>query len=437
MPARTHPVDGAAPARERAAALLRSAAARHGLLLGGAMLAAGALDYGVSVVAGRWLAPVDFGVFVAVTALLQVLLSVATALRMVVAFYTADLSARVESRAAVGPFLAGTARWCLRWGLLAAAAMALASPALAAALRIPEPAPLWAASAMVLMLFIREPVLGALQGTQAFGALGRVQVGQAVLRLVLAAALILAGGQAAGAVLAQPLAAAGAVALALPRLRPHLAGGRGATGPRVSRSYATMTVAGLALFGVLTNLDALFVKLAFSPRVAGDFATVVTFEKMSLFLPWAISFVLFPKATQRSATGRDPRPLLLVALAAALAPGVLLSAVYFAAPGPIVRAVFTDAYADPGAVLGLVSLAGTLYAGVNIWLNYALSTGRTRFIHALCAVVLLQGGALWLFGRDSLTAVALVMVAAGALANLGGFLTAWSSPRAPGRRAGP
>ncbi len=421
----------------RPGALLRSAGARHGLVLGAAMLVAGALDYAVSVVAGRWLAPAEFGVFVAVTALLQVLLSVATAIRMVVAFYTADLAARPTSAGSVGPFLRRTARWCGRWGLLAAAALALASPAVAAALHVPGPAPLWAASAMVLMLFVREPVLGALQGLQAFGPLGRVQVSQAVFRLLLAMALILAGWRAAGAVLAQPLAALAAVAIALPRLRPTLASAPGGASPRVSRSYAVLTVVGLALFGVLTNVDALFVKMAFAPRIAGNFGTVVTFEKMSLFLPWAISFVLFPKATLRSATGRDPRPLLLMALGAALAPGFVLSAVYLAAPGPIVRAVFTGAYEDPGAVLGLMSLAGTLYAGVNIWLNFALSIRRTGYVRVLLAVVVLQALALCVFARGSLTAVAITMIAAGIGANVGGFLTAWSALPAPARAPAP
>jgi O-antigen/teichoic acid export membrane protein len=400
-------------------------------VLGAAMLVAGGLDYAVSVVAGRWLDPVEFGVFVAVTAVLQVLLSVATTLRMVVAFYAADLGARSEGAGGVGSFLRGAAAWCLRWGLASTAAMAAVSPALARAFHLNGPAPLWAASAMVLMFFIREPTLGALQGLQAFGRLGAVQVSQAALRLALAAGLLWAGGRAAGAIAAQPLAAAGAVLLAFPVLRRQLATRTDATRPQVSRAYVLSTLAGLALFGLLTNLDALFVKIAYPPRVAGDFGTVATFEKMSLFLPWAISFVLFPKATQRTATGRDPRPLLLAALAAVLAPGALLSVAYLVAPGAIVRLAFSAAYADPGPVLGLVSLAATLFAGVNIWLNYALSTGRTRFIGALGAVVALQAAALWGFGRTSLVAVSLVMVATGLLGNAAGFLVAWSA--APGR----
>jgi O-antigen/teichoic acid export membrane protein len=411
---------------------LRSAGARHGIVLGGGMLVAGTLDYGVNVVAGRRLEPTEFGVFVSVTALLQVLLSVATAIRMVVAFYTAELSAAREHRDAIGAFLRRAARWCSLRSGVAMAMMAVATPALGRAFRLPTPWPLRAAGLMVMMLFMREAALGALQGVQAFTGLAVVQVSQAVLRFALAAALIAVGAGAAGAIVAQPIAAVGAVAVAAWWLRPYLAAGAHAPRRPVSWSYSVATVIGLALFGVLTNLDALFVKLVFTPRVAGDYGTVVTFEKINLFLPWAVSFVLFPKAVRRHAAGQDARPILLLALVAAMAPGLGLTALYAAAPGLVVRTVFTDAYADPGVVLALATLAATLHAGVNIWLNYGLSTARSGFLYVLAAAVLWQGGAMVLFARESLTRMALVMAAAALAANLGGYLTTWAPARGRG-----
>ena len=62
------------------------------------MLLAGAMDYGVNVLSGRWLEPAEFGVFVAVTALLQVLLTLSLAIRMVVAFYTVRPQLRLVGR---------------------------------------------------------------------------------------------------------------------------------------------------------------------------------------------------------------------------------------------------------------------------------------------------------------------------------------------------
>src|SRR5690606_37825574 len=135
------------------------------------------------------------------------------------------------------------------------------------------------------------------------------------------------------------------------------------------------------------NADPIIVRRFFGDSAAEAYAPVVTLGKMNLFIPVGIGMVLFPKATQRQAAGRDPRPVLLLALAVTLLPGLLLTALYWAFPGRIVATVFGDAYADPGLLLAMVGLATTLYAGVNIWLNYALSLEHRQFIYILAAIV--------------------------------------------------
>ncbi len=425
------PSTGAAAVRSSRLAALRSAGARAGLVMAASMLLAGAMDYGVNVLAGRWLEPAEFGVFVAVTAVLQVLLTLSLAIRVVVAFYTAGITARPDSRAQAGAFMRRVASWSWRWGLVATAAMVVASAPLARLLQLPEVWPLWVASAMVFMLVLREALYGALQGVQAFSGLGFVQLAQATLRLLLAAGLMWAGARATGAIAAQPLGALGTIALGLWWLRGYLSEEGAASDVRVRWSYALTTVSGLALFGLLANLDALFVKHFFPPGVAGNYGTVVTFEKVSLFLPSAVGLIMFPKVAQRVAARRDPRPLLLLALGAALAPGLGVTGIYFLWPGLLVRTVFTTAYSDPGVVLGLASLAATLYAGIHIWLNYALSTGRRAFIVAMGAVLVGQAAGMVAFGRESLVGMAWAMVAGGVAGNVAGYLTTW----APGGRA--
>lgn len=407
-------------------ATLRSSGARGGVVMAASMVLAGAMDYAVNVVAGRWLGPPEFGVFVSVTALMQVALTLTLAIRVVVAFHTAGITAQPGSASRAGAFMRRVARWSWRWGLLGAAALFAASEPLARLLQLPGPWPIRVASAMVLMLFLREGLHGALQGVQAFAALGFVQLVQATLRLPLAAGLMWAGAGATGAIAGAPLGAVGALALGVWWLRGYLSttGGE-ASDVRVRWSYALATMCGLAVFGLLVNLDALFVKRFFPPDVAGDYGTVVTFEKVSLFLPSAVGLIMFPKVAHRAAAGRDARPLLLAALGAALAPGLAVTAVYATWPGPLVRTVFRPEYSDPGLVLGLVSLAATLYAGVHIWLNYALSTGRRAFIVALAAVLAGQGAGMFVLGRESLTGMALAMVAGGVAGNLAGYLTTW------------
>lgn len=406
--------------RTRLGQLLRSAGMRHGLIMAAATFVAGGLDYAFNVLTGRLLAPAEYGIFIAVTAILQVIVHLTNSIRNVVAFYTADLSATSGQS---GPFIRRSGRWALRWGLVAAAALALLSPLIARLLQIPTLLPLLAASLAVLLLFVRPVTDGALQGLQAFAGLGTVQVLQAFLRLLIAALLIWLGWQSFGALLALPLASAGALLLALWLLRPQLRERAAATVARaVSWDYSALTLAGLLAFALLINMDAIVVKRIFSPEVAGQYGPVVTLGKMNLFVPLAMGLVLFPKVTQRQATGRDPRPILLLALLATLAPGAALTILYLLYPGAIVGAIFGPAYRDPGVVLALVGVATTAYAGINIWLNYALSLEQRRFVYGLAAVLLLQATGMLLF-HDSLRQIATTMAVAGIAGNVIGALT--------------
>ncbi len=405
--------------------LIRSVGMKHGLILSAAMILAGALDYVANVLAGRWLAPVEFGVFVSVAAILQIFLYLSIAIRNVVAFYTADLSAKAD-QSSLGAFVQRAWRWAWQWGLLATALLALLSVPSGRLLRLSGSRPLWAATPMILALFLRPITDGVLQGMQAFGRLGLVHACQAFLRLLFTAGFIWLGYQAVGAIFALPLACFAALVLARMWLRPQFRDADEVVAHRVSWHYSAHTLLGLAVFGMLVNLDALFVKRFFSSAIAGNYGPVVTLSKVCLFFPLAMGIILLPKAKLRQATGRDARPVLLMALAGVLVPGFILATICFLYPGALVRTVFGAAYANPSIILGLACLAAGLYAGLNIWLNYALSLERPAFIYALLGVLVLQGLCMFVFGRSNLVYMTLVMVLGGLVGNLAGFITTWS-----------
>ena len=405
--------------------------ARHGLTMAGATLIAGVLDYLYNALTGRWLDPVEFGVLVSITALLQVAVHLTNVIRNVVAYYTADMSGRVETEAQVGLFVRQMWRWAWRWGVVATILLALLSPLIARLLKLTTPTPLWAASLALLLLFLRPVTDGALQGLQHFTGLGVIQVTQALLRLVLAGLLINWGWQSFGAILALPLASGVALLMALALLRPrtHTTRHTPHVVPQplsqvVSLGYSAQTLAGLLAFALLTNMDAILVKLLFDPETAGNYGPVVTLGKINLFIPLAMGMVLFPKATQRQARGRDPRPVLLLALLVTLLPGLALTGLYFLFPTWLVSTIFGGAYQDPGLVLGLVGLATTLFATLNIWLNYALSLKRPAFISALALVVIGQLLGM-IFCHDSRAAIATTMVVTGLVGNVLALALIW------------
>jgi O-antigen/teichoic acid export membrane protein len=396
---------------------------RHGLIMTVATFLAGGLDYVYQVVAGRMLQPAEYGIFIAVTALLQIAVYLTNSIRNVVAYYTAELGATANALPGIGHLLRRSWGWSWRWGIVAMIVVGLLSPLIAPLLQIPTVLPMLAASLTILLLFLRPVTDGTLQGIQRFSGLGSVQVLQAFLRLIVGAGLLWLGWQAFGALLALPLAMLGGLLLALWLLRPQFrVDTKDVADSDVSLNYSLVTVAGLLFYGLIINLDAIVVKGVFSPEIAGNYGPVVTLGKMSLFFSLAIGQVLFPKVTQRQAIGRDPRPILLIALLVTVLPGLLLTVLYFIAHGFLVQTIFGDAYADPGQVLPIVGLAMTLFASLNIWLNYALSAGKPLFIASLGGVLLLQVAGLALF-HDSLNEIALVILVTGLTGNIAGAFT--------------
>lgn len=400
--------------------LLRSGDARDGALMAGATLVAGAFDYLVLLVAGLLLPNAAAIAFLAVMNLLKIGEQATWVIRNVAAYYTAELAIRPEAQARIGAFLRDRWRWAWRWGLLVAGLFILAAPLTNQLINANSTPAVMAAGLALLLFFVRPVTDGTLQGTQNFLGLGGVVVLQAVLRFGLTAVLIWLGLELVGAVLALPLAAGLALLLALWLLRGYFRAPRSAAAAqKVSLRYSGLTLIGLLSFALLVYSDAILVNRLFPEAIAGQYTPINVLARINLFVPLALGLVLFPKATQRHALGLDARPMLLLTLAATLLPGLGLTAVYFLFPDQIVDLVFRGQYAAPGALLGWVGLATTLFAGVNIWLNYALSLGKRPFVFLLALIAIGQIAAIVLLAH-TLTILAIVLVTAGLLANLAG-----------------
>ena len=394
-------------------------------MTGGAIFA-GLFDYLFNIISGRLLVPSQYSILVTTLAILQILLHATNVIRNVIAYYTADLAAKSSRFKNMASFFLTGFRWGWRWGIVAAVVMLGLSFPLADLLQFPSAAPFWAVALALIMLFVRPVTDGTLQGLQSFRQLAGVAVFQSILRVAAAIVLISLGLQAFGAVLALPVATFSALGLALYFLRDYfnvqnLDQVEVDTRVDVSSRYSAETFIGFVAYAIMINSDVLFTR-SFFPGVQVDmYAAVVTLGKIILFVSVAVGMTLFPKAIERQANNEPVLPLLLLALGGTLAPGLAMTALYFLFPGPIVELVFRNEFINPGMILGLVGLATTLFAGINIWLNFALSTGRGRFVYLLSGIVLLQLGGMLLF-NGTLAQFVAVLIAAGLLGNLSGFL---------------
>ncbi len=403
----------------------------QGIILVGAVIFAFALDYLFNIAAGRLLTPAEFSIVVALAAIGQILVVGSRVIQTVVARFISRFEAREKEGRRTTAFFKAMFRAAWRWGALALIIALLLSYPIAKFLHIDDIAPVVALAVATLFMVVRPVVGGTLQGVQRFGALGAVQVIQAGSRLILGVLLILLGWGAFGAVVALPISSGLALIFGYYFLRRILAPEEGARHD-VSLGdlfqYSSFAAIGLIGFALLINMDAILVRRFFDPDQAGNYSAAITLGKVIQFFPLAIIMLLFPKAAQRYDSHRDPAAVLAPAMAAVIIVCGGIALFYFLFADAIVGFTLGSEYQVDGQLLGLVGLAMLLLSLANVWLNYFLSTERTRFVYLVGLAIIIQGAMMVTF-HEELWQLPAAMIVSGVWLTLAGMIVFWTGRR--------
>lgn len=254
-----------------------------------ATVAGNALSYALLVVAARWLAP---GQYSEVVTLLNVLL--------VGSVPSLALQAVAARRTKIGDN-EGLLRLASTVGVAAAAAAAVASPALAAFLHLSSVAGVLVVALAFPFIALQGTVQGIFQGLERFravavvtflGIFGRSAIGLAGLALF---------GTAVGTVSAVTLGVVVAAALAVMAC-PHLRARPDSAHQGMRTLLAEVTHASHAygVFMVLTTADVLLARHVLPASAAGAYAAGSVLTRISLWLPQSIATVLFPSLTDHA-----------------------------------------------------------------------------------------------------------------------------------------
>lgn len=417
---------------------------RQSVWLAGAVLLAYALDYLFNIAASRLLVAAELATVVALNSVGQIFVVASRVVQTVAARYTAAMSATTEVPLALPFFFQRALRLGVLGGTGAALALAALSRPLAAFLKIQDPWTVVALAAGVWFMAVRPVVGGVLQGRQQFGWLGWMQLTQAGLRLPFAILLIRAGWGALGALLALPLASAGALLLGLGAVRDVWLRGTWMGGmDRMNRMgrlptgvahYAAYTAAGLLGFALLVNMDVILARRFFDPTTAGLYGAAVILGRIVQFFPLAVIMIMFPKSAARQATERDPAGVLWPALlVVGLLCGGLTLAYYTLAPWIAAVSVGPN-YPLDGALLGTVGLGMTLMALVNVWLNYFLALERPAYVWLIGLALLAQTLLMLTFHAQPIY-LPLIIAGNGAWLTAAGAWLFWRDRRTPAVRS--
>lgn len=365
----------------------------------------------------RRLSAVDYGVLNALFSLLMILSLPATTIQTVAAKAVSQVfSAR--GFAEIKCFLLHFGKRVLAFALLFLLFFTLASPAISGFLKIASPG-LALLTGFVLFFSVISPLtIGVLQGSQKFLSLSLNTILSALLKLVLAAALVLAGLKVKGALLGLGLAVLLTLGISFLQLPRQLWAARGNCwgSLKMEAIYGYTVGVFFSLLGwmVLTNVDVIMVKHFFSPEEAGWYSLAQMVGKVILFLPAVIGVVMFPKMSQAYSQKISARPLLLEGLWLTGSLCVIAGVFCSLFPAMVLKILTGSRIAVSVRLVPFFCIAMTLFALVNLFMYYNLALHRFRYTVYLLLAGLLQIGLIALFhSRLSAVLYTLMGVSAG------------------------
>jgi O-antigen/teichoic acid export membrane protein len=362
--------------------LTKGSLGRHGLGLFVADTATNAIDYGFHILMGRLLVPADFSALQALNSAVLIIMTVGGVLQPVVArqiVLAPDPASRrgihrawLAVGAGLGSFLSALA-WLFR------------AP-LGSILGVPDAivAPLAAA---FLIALSRPAVVGALQGTERFLAMGLVRAINACTRILSAAILVSAGAGLVGSAAALPIGSAASLLGGLLLLGKGMLGQAHPAGLRQMVDGARLAVAAFFAYGaymLMMNADMIWVNRMLPPDVAGGYATMVLLRRVVALLPGAVIVVMYPRAAAQIHAGSRPDRLLLETAAIVAASGLALTALYRLVGPAMVRIAFGSAYHVAGSLLAWTAAAMVGYGLASMWMSLSLSIRPGPYTTIMC-----------------------------------------------------
>ncbi len=359
----------------------------------------------------RNLSPQDYGILNSLFSILVIISIPSGTLQMVVTKFvsTSHASNHYEK---INHLLRSFTKKTSVFGLIIFLTFLFASGATSSFLHISSPLLIVMLGAVAFFSIILPLAQGVLQGLQKFAYLGSTMIANSGLKLILGIIFVQVGYGVMGAMSALAISIVATIILVFIILASVLPK-TSTSSPDVSplepnntnteinfteiHSYFYAVTIVLLCFMILTNIDVVLVKHYFQPMEAGYYSIAQMVGKIILFLPVAITLVMFPLTSELHAQTKETSHLLKKSL---LYVGVLcgtaaLICVVF--PNLIIKLLAGRGHLRCIPLSRFFAVTMFFYAMVYVFLFYHLSIQQFGFIYSLVLLTVLQVLAITLF----------------------------------------
>src|SRR6266446_9552289 len=381
--------------RERLAQVRRSRLVRQNLILFSGGLIAGIGGFVYHAIAGRVLGPATYGQVAFLIALYAVGTAPALILVVVLARYTATLSARGAE--GISSLLTRTIRLVTIPCLAAILFTTLLARPVAAFEHLGSTIPVLILGFSIALIWQVAIPRGILQGLQRFTALSLNLSLELVVRTAAVVALLAANYAVSGAMAAVLLGLVFAFALGLITLRDHLGRSKARVHLRVMAGFSLTAAAGIIGVQILYNQDVILAEHYLSSHAGGIYGGLNKIGTIVFFLTLSVSQVLFPRVVEAVAKEEHPGRILLssAGILAALGAGALL--VFAVVPGLVVGVLFGPQFRDATPYVFPVGVIGLALSLDNLLVQFFMAVHDRVFVPILFAACVAEGLLIFLF----------------------------------------
>lgn len=355
------------------------------------------------------LSPQDFAAFNALLAVFMLISNPLGTLQVAITKYASEHNARNESHK-INALIHGLFIKGVIVGGIIFVVFIFISPFIVNSLKI-DSVVLGYILALLIAFSVLAPILaGGLQGLELFGWLVTSSLLGGIIKLVFTVIFIALGFQIAGALGALLISIIFGAIIGVIPLRRFLTA-------QVKTEKLDYKELFFYLFPIaisnmcfiwLISFDMVLVKYFFSPEVSGAYSLAQMVGKIFLFLPGAISVVMFPRISGLDATNSDTRSVLKKSLFYALCLCLSSAIFYNIFPGLTLKLLTGKALPESILLGRLFSISMTFFALCFVLINYFLSLKNLSFIKYLVFAVALQFLGILIF-HNSLLQVQLVL----------------------------
>lgn len=347
------------------------------------------------------LPPPDFAAFNSLLSIFMLFSVPLTTLQIAVAKYSAEYAAKNQIKK-VRVLFSSLLRKTFAFAILTFIIFYFISPSIIDKLKIPSASSGYILAMLLSLCWISPVLYGGLQGLHLFKWFVSVSVITGALKLILAFLFVLLGFNIAGALGAYLCAALIGIIISFVPLRGFLSF-------RIEKDSVDFKEVFFYMFPViisyfcflnLVSFDMVLVKYFFSPEGAGLYSLAQVVGKIFLFLPGAISIVMFPKVSQLNAQNKETSPTLKKSLSYGLLLCIVAIITYNLFPVFILKVLTGKAPLESIRLGRLFSISMSFFALLYIFISYFLSLKDMRFIKYLVLFTVIQFFAIIFFHKN-------------------------------------